>query len=327
MRAFTLVVPHDLKEAAEAGRNKTAVFKAAGIDLLDRLKERVESPGEVVNLLALRRELSAITADGPAVKIGALVTLSQLEADAALKDRAFAALREAAGEAATPQVRNRATVAGNLLQKTRCWYLRSAAFGCLHDGKGPSCLAMTGENRYHAVLGVHDCARVHPSNLAPALFALGAEVEVLRADGKQAWMPIAQLYPAEPKAQAPEHTLQQGEILTAVRVPAQPPGSRSAYSESREKLSFDWATSAAAVRVVVDGSVMKDATICLGGVAPVPLLRPDAAKLLVGQKPADELFQRVADAAYQGAVPLSQNAYKLQVGRATLREALHHATK
>lgn len=327
MKPFTYVLPHTLQEAGDAAKKQGAVVKAAGIDLVDRMKERIATPTEVVNLLPLQPELAGVAVEtAGSLWIGALTTLSQLEQHAALAADALGALQQAAATPATPQVRNRATVAGNVLQVTRCWYLRSAAFGCLHGKKGPSCLAQVGDNRFHSVLGYHDCVRVHPSNLAPALLALDCEYTT-QLDGKARTRKVAELFPADPLAALEEHTLQPGEIVTGFRVPAQPAGARSAYRESREKQSFDWATTAAAARVVLDGGVIREATLVLGAVAPVPMPRPDAAKLLVGQKPSDELFQRVALRAFADARPLSGNAYKLQVGKAIVREVLHAVTR
>jgi xanthine dehydrogenase YagS FAD-binding subunit len=325
MKPFTLVIPHDLAEAATAAAQPNAVLKGAGIDLIDRQKERLATPAEVVNLLPLKAELAGIAASADGMRIGALVTLTQLEQHAAIQDATYAALREAAAATASPQIRNRATVAGNLLQVTRCWYLRSEGFGCLHGGRGPTCLAVTGENRYHSVLGYQDCVRVHPSNLAPALLALDAEYTTTFG-GKTERRKLADLFPADPKAEAPEHTLRHGEIVTALHVPPQPAGTRSCYRESREKATFDWATTACAVRLSIQGGVITAASLVLGAVAPVPLPRPKAAALLVGQKPSDELFQKVAAAAYTGAAPLSGNAYKVRVGKAIVREALAAAT-
>lgn len=322
MKPFTYVLPHTLAEAQEAAARPGAMLKAAGIDVVDRLKERVDAPSEVVNLLPLRGELSGIASEQGSLRIGALTTLTQLEQAAALQDPAFTALREAAGETATPQVRNRATVAGNLLQQARCWYLRSAAFGCLHGKKGPTCLALTGENRYHSVLGWHDCVRVHPSNLAPALLALDAEYTT-SFGGKLERRKLTDLFPRDPVAQAEEHTLRQGEIVVAIHVPAPAGGTRSAYRESREKLSFDWATTAAAAMLTIDGGIIKAANLVLGAVSPVPRPRPKAAALLLGQKPSDELFVKVAEVAYADAAPLQHNAYKVPVGKAVVREALH----
>ena len=327
MKPFTYVLPKSLAEAGTAGKEADTLLKGAGVDLVDRMKERLQTPVRVVNLLPLKDDLAGVAteADG-GVKIGALTTLTQLEQAKTLDAQSLAALRDAASSPATPQVRNRATVAGNVLQVTRCWYLRSAAFGCLHGKKGPSCLAQVGDNRFHSILGYHDCVRVHPSNLAPALLALDCEYSTT-FDGKTTRRRIAELFPPEPKAELNEHTLQDGEIVTAFHVPAQPAGARSAYRESREKQSFDWATTAAAARVVLDGGVIKEATLVLGAVAPVPMPRPDAAKLLVGQKPSDELFVRVAQRAFADARPLSGNTYKVQVGKAIVREVLHAVTR
>lgn len=327
MKPFTYVVPSTLKEAEEAAKKPDTVLKAAGIDLVDRMKERLQTPAEIVNLLPLVDDLAGIaaSADGE-LRIGALTTLTQLEQHSALGSRALAGLRDSAAMTATPQVRHRATVAGNILQFTRCWYVRSEAFRCLHGGRGPTCLAMTGENRYHAVLGWLDCVRVHPSNLAPPLLALDAEYSTV-LEGKVRRRKLSDLFPEEPRAQNPEHTLEQGEIVTALHVPKQPENARTSYCESREKLSFDWATTACAVRVVLDGGVITAASVVLGAVAPVPLPRPQAAKLLVGQKPGETLFQKVADVAFAGASPLTDNAYKLTVGKAIVREALEQATR
>lgn len=327
MKPFTYVVPKTLAEAAAAGKEAHTVLKGAGIDLIDRMKERLQTPSRVVNLLPLKDDLTGVRVDADgSVRIGALTTLTQLEQHQALAARPLAALRDSAAMTATPHVRNRATVAGNILQFTRCWYVRSEAFHCLHGGRGPSCLALTGENRYHAVMGWSDCVRVHPSNLAPPLLALDAEYSTVLGDQVRR-RTFAELFPAEPTAQNPEHTLEHGEIVTAIHVPAQPAGARSAYCESREKLTFDWATTACAVRLVLDGGTITAANLVLGAVAPVPLPRPDAARLLVGEKPSAELFQKVAEAAFAGAKPLAHNDYKLVVGKAIVREALEQATR
>jgi xanthine dehydrogenase YagS FAD-binding subunit len=326
MKPFTYVVPRSLAEATESSKEPDTILKGAGIDIVDRMKERLQTPAQVVNLLPLVAELAGIAAENGELRIGALTTLTQLEQHEALGNRALAALRDSAGMTATPQVRHRATVAGNILQFTRCWYVRSEAFRCLHGGRGPTCLAMTGENRYHSVMGWIDCVRVHPSNLAPPLLALDAEYTTVLGD-KTRRRKLGELFPAEPKAQSPEHTLEHGEIVTALHIPKQPDGARSSYCESREKQSFDWATTACAVRLVLDGGVITAANLVLGAVSPVPRPRPDAAKLLVGQKPSAELFVKVAEAAYAGATPLTQNAYKLTVGKAIVRDALEQAAR
>ncbi|MFO1078323.1 MAG: FAD binding domain-containing protein [Planctomycetota bacterium] len=322
MRPFTYVVPHTLAEAAEAAKEADTIVKAAGLDIVDRMKERLVTPQNVVNLLPLKDELAGLAQlDGGELRIGALTTLTQLEQHPALQTAALAGLRESAAVAATPLVRNRATVAGNVLQFTRCWYVRSEAHRCLHGGRGPTCLALTGDNRYHSVMGYVDCMRVHPSNLAPPLLALDAEFTTT-LDGKTTRRKFAELFPVAPMAQLAEHTLQPGEIVTAIHVPPQPAGTGSWYAESREKLSFDWATTACAARLVLAEGKIRQATIVLGAVAPVPLRREGAEKVLVGQAPSDELFQRAASVAFAEARPLTHNAYKLPVGKAIVREAL-----
>lgn len=327
MKPFTYVVPETLAEAGQAARQPDAVLKGAGIDLVDRMKERLQTPAAVVNLLPLKDDLAGVAADADgALRIGAATTLTQLEQHPALAAAALEGLREAAASTASPQIRHRATVAGNILQFTRCWYVRSEAFRCLHGGRGPTCLAMTGENRYHAVLGWSDCVRVHPSNLAPPLLALDAEYSTV-LDGKVKRRTFADLFPAEPRAEAPEHTLAHGEIVTAIHVPAQPAGARTSYCESREKQNFDWATTACAVRIVQDGGKITAANVVLGAVAPVPLPRPAAARLLLGQAPSDQLFRKVAEVAFAGASPLVGNGYKVTVGKAIVREALQRATR
>ncbi|GAB4149767.1 MAG: xanthine dehydrogenase family protein subunit M [Planctomycetota bacterium] len=326
MEPFTLVVPKDLEQASAAGRADGALLKAGGIDVLDRLKERVARPKEVVDLCALRAELSGIATEDSGLAIGAMTTLSEIAEHEALSGPALAALRMAADSAATPQIRNRATIGGNLLQVCRCWYLRSEAFACLHGGDGPACLAIPGENRYHAVFGVVDCARVHPSTLAPALLALGAEFAT-SLGGRVRQMPLAELFPKLPDARTPEHTLEPGEILTRIFIPAQPDGSRSSYAESRERQAADWPTTSAAVRLVIRGGAIESAAIVLGAVAPVPWPIPEAGAMLKGQRPSAELFERVAQAAFEGASALEHNAYKIAVGKGVLRAALHEAAR
>ena len=168
MKPFSYVVPKSLDEAKAAAAQPNTLIKGAGLDIVDRIKERLQTPATIVNLLPLKDELKGITveADG-GIRIGALTTLTEIENHEALQGAQFEGLVGAARTTGTPQVRNRGTIAGNILQFTRCWYVRSEAFHCLHGGRGPTCLAMTGQNRYHAVMGWSDCVRVHPSNLAP----------------------------------------------------------------------------------------------------------------------------------------------------------------
>ncbi|MEM7203881.1 MAG: FAD binding domain-containing protein [Planctomycetota bacterium] len=326
MKPFALFRPEADRDAQAKAGAETA-FKAGGIDLLDRLKERVLAPQTVIDLMPLRANMAAIGRDADRVRLGALATLDQVARTDALRDPACTALAEAAGDAATPQIRNRATVGGNLLQLSRCWYLRNARFSCLHSGRGDTCLAQEGEHRYHAIMGTNDCIRVHPSNLAPPLYVLDAKVTVLGADGATRDLPIRDLYPEDPAAESPEHRLAADEILVAVHFAVPATGTRSCYRESREKQAHDWATTAAAVRLRLDGGKIAEAAICLGAVAPVPMARPEAAALLIGEAPSATLFAAAAERAFAEADPLDQNAYKVPVGTAVLIDALTEAAR
>ncbi len=327
MRPFSLIVPNDLAEASTRSAANDSELKAAGMDVLDRLKERVFPPANVVSLLPLRAELSGIDVEASGVRIGALTTLTQVNQAQALSDPAYRALSFAAGDAATPLVRNRATIAGNIIQVNRCWYYRSGApeFTCAHQG-GDNCLAMFGENRYHAIMGTSTCFRVHPSNLAPPLMVLDAEIAVYK-DGQTRNVPIRDLYPSNPSAANSEHTLQPGEIITAIFVPAQPEGTGSAYVAAREKQSFDWPLTAAAARLTMNGNTISDAAICLGSVAPNPFPRDDAAQSLKGKQATEEVFLEAAEAAIKEAQPLAHNEYKIALGKATLVDALLEAAR
>ncbi|MFO1052877.1 MAG: FAD binding domain-containing protein [Planctomycetota bacterium] len=323
MNPFALTLPTDLAQARQAHKDG-AVFKAAGIDLVDRLKERKESLPELVDLLRLKSAFGENRKTDTGIALSALSTLRAIGESPLLASTGFTALREAAAVAATPQVRNRATLGGNLLQKARCWYLRSAGFTCVHGGDGPTCMARDGENRYHAVLGCFDCVRVHPSNTATALCALSAEAEIQTADGTRR-IPVRALWPEFGLAGLPEHTLAQGEILLAIHLPSSVANGRSAYREAREKQSFDWPTTAAAAHVVLDGDRIRSASICLGAVSPVPFVAGDAAQSLVGKTADDAAFSVAAQLAYSGAHALSHNAYKIEQGKAVLVDALRAA--
>ena len=301
MNRFELVLPRTIDEAKEA-LTQGGVAKAGGIDLVDRMKEGVTRPDRIVSLEALRAESAAIEA-GPAV--------AEVAAHAGLRKH-YGALARAAADAATPQVRNRATAGGNLLQEPRCWYYRSADFTCLRKG-GEGCPAKDGENAYHAILGAATCPVVNASNLAPALVALGAEAKVR---GRDEALPVEALWPAGPDP-APFHALKAGEILLSLHLP--PPGP-NAYVEIRQKQSFDFPLAAAAVARQADGW-----RVVLGAVAPIPWRARESERILGAADPDADLVATAADAAVAGARPLSQNAYKLEIARVAVRRALTEA--
>jgi xanthine dehydrogenase YagS FAD-binding subunit len=297
---------------------------AGGQDLLTTMKEYLTRPTRVVNLKMIRG-LDRIKDDGgKGLRIGALVTLAQLEESAEVR-RGFPGLAEAAHSVATPQIRNLGTVGGNLCQRPRCWYYRLEEAVCLKKG-GSECFAATGENKYNAILGGGPSYIVHPSDLAPMLVAFGASVEVVGADGRRT-IPLEKFFtlPSEGSIRR-ENVLHNDEIITEVSVPASPFAARSTYLKFKERESLDFALAsvAAAVEVGADKTV-KQARVVLGGVAPVPWRAPKAEEFLAGKSLSADTLAEAARLALDGAQPLEKNAYKVPLAQTLVRRALAKA--
>jgi xanthine dehydrogenase YagS FAD-binding subunit len=312
MKPFEYIVPESLADAlAEAG--KGARVKLSGIDLLDELKSNLQAPEKIVSLHNVK-ELRGIVADKQGIKIGAATRLAEIGAHEGIL-KSFAALAQSCNEAATPQVRNRATLGGNLCQRPRCWYFRSPDFDCMKKtGKG--CCAVEGENRYHAIFDTSPCPIVHPSNAAIALAALGATVSLANEEETRE-VPIHEFFIIDPKR---ENVLKDGEILTHVSVPDR--GWKSAYLEFREKQTFDYALVACAAAAEMDGATFKKGRVVLGAVAPVPRMLPKVAAFLEGKKITPETAQEAGELAVEGATPLSQNEYKVQQAKVCVKRTL-----
>lgn len=328
MQPFALIRPQSLKTARARvlERPDERVFRAGGVDLVDRLKEGIFNGGELIELASLQgevgerlRELQGAQDGG--FKIGALVTLAQLEGLGALEG-GYGALREAASSAATPGIRNMATVGGNLLQRPRCWYFRSAELNCLKKG-GSACLAVAGESKYHAILGGGPSFIVHPSTLSCALVALDASVEI-HGDAERV-IKIDELFVGPKVDPKREHSLAAGEVLVRVHLPAAQAGQRSVYVAVKEKQSHDWPLVEVAVSLVVEAGMIKSARVVLGHVAPVPWRSAEAEAALVGKTVDAALFAGAAAAALEPAKPLRHNAYKVMLAQGLMREALHRA--
>ena len=309
---------------AAPGAPGAAVLKAGGIDLLDLMKEGLLHPAVVVNLRDIPG-LDAIAEDGAGgLRVGALATLEQLGASSVLRER-YPALAEAAGGAASPQLRHVATLGGNLLQRPQCWYFRSPAHPCLRRG-GTHCFAFAGENAYHAVLGHPHCAIVHPSTAATALAAFAARVELVDAAGAVRVVPLASLLVGPETDVHHENTLRAGEVLTAVLLPPLPASARSVYLKQAEKPAFDWPIAEVAVvlDLAADGRCLQ-AAVVLGAAAPVPWRATAAEAALLG-RPIDAATAHAAgQAAVTGAEPLRQNAYKLPILATLVRRAVLRA--
>jgi xanthine dehydrogenase YagS FAD-binding subunit len=317
MKSFEWIQPETVADAVAALGQAGAMPLAGGVDLLDRLKERLESPSRLVSLRRLG-ELSTLKVEGGTVRIGANVTLARLAADPELR-RAHPIIADAAGHAATPQLRAMATLGGNLAQRPRCWYYRSEDFHCRKKG-GSACFAQDGDAQLHAVFGNQLCAAPHPSTIATALVALGAKVSIAGKRARE--VELAGFFVAPEVDLKREVDLQPGELITGMTVPAAPPNLRTAYTKQVAKQSFDWPLVDVAVALVMDGRTCKQATIVLGAVAPTPRRAAEAEKALAGSAVDVIAAGRAARAALAGATPLPGNDHKLPILEAVLARTI-----
>jgi len=314
-------VADTMTAALDAARqSEAAVMKAGGIDLLDLLKEDLLAPAKLVNLKDIPG-LDAVVEEDDGVRIGPMATLAVLAAHPLLRRR-FPALAEALAGSASPQIRNVATLGGNLLQRPRCWYFRSQAYHCLRKGGG-HCFAIGGENQYHAIFNNMPCAIVHPSTAATVLVALDATVELTNADGATRRLALEEFFVGPERDLQRENDLRVREVLTAIRLPRPPAGLRMAHLRQGEKASFDWplADVAVALDITVDGACQR-AAIILGAAAPVPHRAKAAAAVLTGRRIDETIVAQAARAALDGATPLAKNAYKLPLFEALVRRAI-----
>ena len=319
MRNFELARPASVAQARELlGERPGAVLKAGGIDLLDHLKEYLVETPRLVDLKSVSGLRDITTGADGAVRLGPLVTLAEVAAHPGLQ-KTHPALAQACGEAASPQIRNVATVGGNILQRPRCWYYRQESYKCLKKG-GDVCFAVGGENRYHAIFGGGPSYAPHPSNAAVPLVAYGAQL-VLEGEKGPRIVAAGDFFVPPSKDPERENQLQPGEVLAEIRIPAAT-GWRSVYAELRERAAFDWPLVAAAAALRVDGGVVKEARVVLGAVAPIPWRSPRAEQALLG-KPLDAASAAAAaSASIVGAAPLSDNGYKVGLLQTLLRRTL-----
>jgi len=272
----------------------------------------------LVNLKSIPGLDGNTTEPDGSLRIGPLMTLARVAAHPGIRTT-HSALAQACGEAASPQIRNVATIGGNLLQRPRCWYYRLASYRCLKKG-GDICFAVGGENRYHTLFADGACNAPHPSNAAMGLVALGASF-VLQSSRRTRTVPAEQFFTIPGKDPRLENAKESDEILTAIHVPAAPEV-RSIYASVKEKAAFDWPLVSTAVALRVDGGVVREARIVLGAVAPVPLRSSAAEQVLLGKRLEDGAIEAVANAAVAGAQPLSENGYKVELLKTLLRRTL-----
>jgi xanthine dehydrogenase YagS FAD-binding subunit len=329
MKSFEWVSPATVNDAVKLLQSTSASRDpddaprpiAGGQDLLTTMKDYLTRPARVVNLKSIRG-LDRIEGDGKkGLKIGALVTLTQLEEHPIIR-RDFPGLAEAAQSVATPQIRNLGTVGGNLCQRPRCWYFRLEEAVCLKKG-GSECYAAKGENKYNAILGGGPSYIVHPSDLAPVLVALGASVAVTGGEGARN-LALEKFFtlPSEGSIRR-ENVLKNDEIITEINVPASAFAAHSTYLKFKERDSLDFALSAVAAAVELNADkTVKQARIVLGGVAPIPWRVAQAESFLAGKRLDQATLAETARLALDGAKPLAQNAYKVPLTQTLVRRAL-----
>jgi xanthine dehydrogenase YagS FAD-binding subunit len=319
MNRFELARATSTAQARELlAEKKGSVFKAGGIDVLDHLKEHLLEPPRVVDLQSIPglKEI-AVEADG-GLRIGPLATLSQVSSHAAVR-KTHPALAQACAEAASPQIRNVATIGGNVLQRPRCWYYRLESYKCLKKG-GDVCYAIGGENRYHVIFGGGPSYAPHPSNAAVALVAFGATFVVEGAKGKRT-VAAGEFFTPPSADPERENQLAADEVLTEIRVPSAA-GVKSVYTQVRERAAFDWPLVSMAAALKMDGKTVKEARVVLGAVAPIPWRSKRAEDALTGKSLDEASALAAARAATLGAAPLSDNGYKVGLVQTLVRRTL-----
>jgi xanthine dehydrogenase YagS FAD-binding subunit len=304
------------------GSGKAALL-AGGTDLLALLKDDIVAPAQLINIKGIR-SLHILKIDRrTGLRAGCLTTLNELARNKQII-ALYPALAVALGDAASPQIRNMATLGGNLCQRPRCWYFRNG-YGLLAlDASGKS-LVLKGDNRYHAILGNAGPAYfVSPSTIAPVLVALGATVEIAGPQGSRS-IPLEEFYRIPQKQGNREHDLGTDEIVAFVNLPPPSPNSSSAYYEVRQKHGFDWPAATATVSLITKNKKIAKASVVLGSVAPIPWRSKEAESALSGQVVNEEVATAASHAGLQAAHNLGQNGYKIQIARVALRRAILQA--
>ncbi len=321
MRPLANVNPESLADAVERlerGGERTAAV-GGGSDLLGMIKDDLASPDVLVNLRALAASdgLAAIVSGPAELRVGGLVTLTRLSAHPEVASR-YRVLAEAAGSAATPQIRNVATLAGNLCQRSWCWYYRQN-FPCYKHG-GNRCFSRTGENQFNAIFGGGPSYIVHASDTAPALVALDARFRLVGPGGERV-VPAGEFFTLPRVDVARENVLEPNEILADVTVPAAS-GLRSTYAKVLDREAWTHAVVSVALALQMDGDRIRRAGVALGGVAPIPWRVVAVEELLAGQRVTNSLAAEAGGLAVDSARPLSRNRYKVPLVENLVRRTL-----
>jgi len=326
VKAFTNANARDLTQAVTLIRqardtHRSVAVAGGGSDLLGMMKEGLIAPDVVVRLASIR-SLDHVTVKN-GVTIGGLTTLDALAANAAIR-RDYRVLAEAAESVATPQIRNVATIAGNVCQRPWCWYYRNG-FKCLKNG-GNTCYSVSGENEFHAIFGGGPSYIVHPSDTAPALVALDATFRLAGPSGERR-VAAADFFTLPTVDASRENVLKDGEVLAEIVLPPRAAGTRSTYHKILDREAWTHAVVSAAVVLDMNKDVCRSARIVLGGVAPIPWRLPEVEKLLAGKRITPEIAAAAGEAAVAGAKPLAKNGYKVPLTRNMVRRTLEEIAK
>jgi len=324
MQPFSYQRASDVRQAVAAAAKPGAKFIAGGTNLLDLMKLGIERPAHLVDISRLPLAAIAETSDG-GLRIGAQVRNSDLAADMRVRTR-YPMLARALLAGASAQIRNKATTGGNLLQRTRCPYFYDINMPCNKRTPGSGCAALNGFNRIHAVLGASEaCIATHASDMAVAMMALDAIVEIVADGGDTRRVALDDLYQAPGTTPHIETSLRVGELITAVILPPAPPGVQI-YRKVRDRASYAFALISVAAVIDMSGGKIRGARLALGGVAPKPWRTPEIERLLAGERGTDVAFQKAADAAMKNARGHGHNDFKIDLAKRTLGRVLTEAT-
>jgi xanthine dehydrogenase YagS FAD-binding subunit len=319
MNPFQFQRAQDERDAIEAAAATSARFLAGGTTLVDLMREHIEQPKALVDINRLPYRNINVTERG--LEIGALARMSDVAANAQVR-ASYPVIVESLLASASPQIRNMASIAGNLMQRTRCTYFRDPGVSCNKKQPGAGCPSRTGVHRTHAIFGVSDaCIATHASDLAVALVALDATVHVRSATGERSF-PLAEMYRLPGKTPHVEHILRPDELIVDIRVPAGEHTIHSHYLKVRDRASYEFALVSAAVAMRVESGMIRAARVAAGGVGTVPWRLHDVEKMLVGQTSGESAWRSAAALAGEGAQPLVQNAFKIELLKRTVLRAL-----
>lgn len=321
MEPFRYIKAQDNQSAIRAAGINEAKFIAGGTNMLDLMKLNIETPKQVVDINKLSLYKIEELQNG-GIRIGALVKNSDLAYHPTIIKN-YPVLSEAILSGASPQLRNMATTGGNLMQRTRCPYFYSTDFACNKRVPGSGCAAIGGYNRMNAVLGTSDkCIATHPSDMCVAMAALGAIIHVQGPKGTRT-IAFSDFHLQPGQTPQIEHNLKQDELITHVEIPALPFAAKSHYLKVRDRASYEFALTSAAVAMDIQNGIIRNARIALGGVGTKPWRSVEAEKALIGLAANEETFKKAAEAAMAGAMPNKDNAYKIELAKRTLVRALN----